>query len=237
MKLFCVCSLLSSLCFSQKFTASVGGDFSRGNVNILNVDMRMEIRSDSGRREWSISPSQRFTYLTLKREILNNETYVSSFLENKYSKWKILFFNENERSYNRKIDYRGNLGMGISYHVLRKENLKLDISEALLPEVFLTSEIERYVLRLSTRVKFIHRTSQFSISSVTVVQPSVLNHPSVRSRDNFVLRSQNSTEFFISKKFSVIVGADLVIQTYPSYLNPAIRSTDVRFYTSLRFRN
>lgn len=226
------CSSLNA----QRVSFTLGGDFSRGNLNIANLDFRGEVSRDTGRISWNLNGVHRLTYLTKKNEILNNESYLTFFAESKTGKWKILLFNENERSFNRKINYRGNLGAGFSYHLVQKENLKIDISEALLPEVFLASSAERWALRVSTRLKILHKKGPVTFSSITVVQPSLLNQPEIFSKNNFVMRSQNFVEVAVSKKVSLVTGVDVVVQTYPAYLNPEVEKTDMRFYTSLKVK-
>jgi hypothetical protein len=227
-------SLVTDVLSQHSF--SLGGDFSRGNVNVVNVDARAEIKNDSSNFAWSVSPVYRFTYLTLKKEVLNSEIYISSFLENKKKKWKFLTFNENERSYNRKIIYRGNLGVGFAIYVFREKNLSLSISEAVLPEIFVTETLARQTVRLSTRVKFQAKRDPFTLTSTTVVQPSILNSPALLSRDNFIMRSQNSFEVSLSARISFLSGVDILIQTYPSYLNTQVRPVDLRIYFSLKVK-
>jgi hypothetical protein len=227
----------STLCKAQNFSVSLGGDYSKGNVNTANIDLRAEVKQDSGRIAWNISPTHRFSYLTTEKRILNNETYITASAETRKGRWKFLAFNENERSYNRKIVYRGNAGMGVSYHVVDKENLKLIFSEVVLPEVFY-SEVsgQRKALRLSSRVKFFWKSGAFSFNSVSVIQPSILNSPEILAKHNFVMRSQNSFEIYVTRRISMVLGADVIVQTYPTFLNEKVKPVDYRYYTSLKFK-
>lgn len=228
--------LFSVLCRAQKVSLTLGGDYSRGNINIANVDFRSEIKQDSGKIVWAVSPTYRFTYLIKDKRILNNETYVAISAETYKGKWKFLMLSENEKSENRKILYRGNLGLGVSYHFIENEKIKLVLSEVLLPEIFY-SEIsgQRKALRLSSRVKFLWKSGILSFSSTSVIQPSIINSPTILAKDNFIMRSQNYFEIHANKKISLVIGADIIVQTYPAAFNEK-EAVDYRYYTSLKFK-
>ena len=209
---------------------AVGGDFFQGNYNALSIDTKAEIKNDSSFLSWNINPSFIASYLLDDNKLLNREGYVFSDVEKRFGKWKIIAFNENEHSYNKHIDYRGNLAFGCAYKITAGKYATVDISEAVLPEAIFIDHTSRVTLRMSTRLKFQYQREWFKFTSITLAQPSIYTAPSIPLKDNFILRTTNLAEFTVTKSFSTGMGLDVSTQTYPAYVDSKVKPTDTHVY-------
>ena len=223
-------TLVTHFCNSQTISSfSLGGDISNGNYNAVSANLRSEVKNDSSKIYFNTLCSYDMSYLTLKKQLLNSEFYFFSTMGKKMGSYKILIFNENEHSYNRKIIYRGNLGLGISYHVHTK-HLIMDVSEALLAEAMLINS-SLYDIRLSTRLKIQTSKSLLRFTSTTLIQPSIYTFPPIKLGNNFIPRSTSTIEINITKIIIIMgLGIDVSVQTYPAYIDNTVRPTDIRTY-------
>lgn len=228
--------LLSHIGYSQVTgNLSIGGEMIRGNANNLMADIRSEIKSDSLKVNFNVSPSFRYAYLINERRTLNRETYMSSSLERKWHRLKLIAFNENENSYNRKIRYRGSLGIGAAYQLINNQNFKIDVSEIILPEAIFLEDVSRTSIRLSTRIKVAYQKSNVKFTSITLLQPSVYSLPEISLKNNFNARTTNFFEVAFAKNFSFGAGFDAVMQTYPSYIDNEVKPLDTRTYCLIKY--
>ena len=198
--------------FSQtKGNFAIGGNYLQGNYNSFMFDARGTIQNDSSKFVWNISPSMSAIYSN--SVILKRDYYSSSSIEHRfYKKFKFLLFNEFENSYNRKIYFRSNMGVGISYSFINNKKYKFSVSEALLPEYVKLFSTEFSVLRSSTKLKFIYTNSNFSFSTITLLQPAIIGQN--KYIKSFSFRTINLIEEKINKCFSIGIGFDYSLQTY-----------------------
>jgi hypothetical protein len=232
--LFLVVLPLSFLAQKVSGSFSIGGEYTKGNYNAASLDSRLELKDDTGKYVWNFMPTFRIGYLITTKQLLTREAYLSSALERKIKNFKIISFTESEHSYNRKILYRGSIGLGCGYR-FTVGKVNLDFTEAALPDFICLEDKQRLSLRLSSRLKLIYKIEKFTFTSYTLVQPAIYSSMHIRSRDNFSLRSTNLAETVIFKKFSMALGYDITVQTYPAYVDSKIKPCDYRAYFLIKY--
>ena len=221
--------------FSQTGSFQLGGYLSEGNFNAFNVNSSLNIRQDSGKYTWNAHPSFTLTYYD---KIINREFYNSIAINIRFNnKWKILLFNEDENSFGRKINYRGSLGIGISHKFIYENKIMIDISEAILPELYMINNCDIKIIRLSTRVKFIYKKEKLTLSSITLIQPSIFNYVinEIPYNKSINIRSTNSLMFTITKKTSFGVGFDLINDGISSHINTKVKPLDTKLYFTVKY--
>ena len=219
---------------SQTGSFQLGGYLSQGNFNAFNINTRLDIKQDSGKYTWNLHPSFTLSYYD---KIINREFYNSMSVDFRFNKkWKILIFNEDENSLSRKINYRGSLGIGISHKFLY-DNLMFDISEAILPELYLINSYNIKIIRLSTRVKFIYKKDKLILSSITLIQPSIFNNifNEIPYNKSLNIRSSNLVMIIITKKTSFGVGFDLINDGISSHITPKVKPLDTKLYFTIKY--
>jgi putative salt-induced outer membrane protein YdiY len=208
---------------------SIGADFVKGNYVSFDVYANAEFKQDSVMYSWDLVPSFRYSqqsqYGSSQLNLYEREAYNTGTISRKFGKWKIMGFTEEENSFMRNIDFRGTLGLGVGYELLHKKGAKITLSEAVLPEIYLSSissSNHNFSLRSSTRLKMTYESKLIKFSSITLFQPAMLTSPSVAFKDNINMRSTSSLAFNISSRFAIGISYIMIYQSYSSYVNPAV---------------
>ncbi len=208
---------------------SLGADGSKGNFSSLGLTVKSEIKKDSGQYTWSINPNYRWSeqspYGSHDMNLYENEFYNTANLAKSIGKWKVLVFNEEERSFQRKINFRGSLGIGLGHSIIKNKSINFNISEVILPEYYSSSsnsDMNNFTIRSSTRIKFDYAKSIFKLASITLFQPAIYSDRNVSFHDNLNIRSTNSVSISVTKKYSVGLLYVLSYQGYPYYINKAV---------------
>ncbi len=234
--------LMSNATFAQdttKFSSTyqLNGLISGGNSNRKLISTNETFAYNKGKT--TLSTNLNFTYgsnnkILLEREYFQTISY-GHYLSERY---KIIVFGDIENSNLRLISFRSSLGEGIYYKVVNQKNILLDISEAFLMEKteFRNNDsLNLYSARLSTRIRFNAKLGTFSISLVSLVQPSIkqmfLNDGDkyINNKDNFLSRSTLTLEQSLYKNLSFAVTCNYIVETYSKFLNRQIADYNIQF--------
>ena len=230
--------------YSQtKSTIGIGSNFTTGNTQIIGINSKASFSSlDDSKHQWGISPNFVYTMVQDDNGEYNTkqrEAYLTGSYSQKLGKVKILGYGELENSYLKKIDLRSSLGAGIGYDIIRKPNVTLIISEAIMGEMYQSDvNLDKNLksLRLSTRLKFeIKKPIKFT--SVTLFQPGIATDISVPFNNNINLRSNNVFEFPITKKLSLNLNCDVNGSTYSRYVDSSVKSYDIITSFMITYKN
>lgn len=219
--------------FSQiSKSISLGANGSRGNFSSIGVTIRTELSKDTGRFNWSINPTYRWSEQSRPGEsnmtMYESELYLASNLSRRIGKWKITAFTESERSYMRKIDLRGSLGVGVGYDLIKSKELNLTISEIILPEYYwsaVNNVNDNFTVRSSTRLKLEIQKNSFKFNSMTLYQPAIFTNREVGYLDNLNVRSTNSITMVVSKGLEIGLLYVYSYEGYPAFVNQRVSPT------------
>ena len=243
---------ISSNLFSQtdssklKFDISLGGNATIGNFGSQALILRNNLEWNFRKIELSWSPKFQISQISTNGiyKLREREVYSTFSLTSRNKNWKLLFFNEIEHTYLRKIDLRTSLGIGFGKKLIKNKELELDISEVILPEFMISQFGQQYdnlALRSSTRLKFVWTKNIFKFSSITLFQPSLLTYKNggqfIQFSDNINLRTVNNIEINPMKWVSFGVGNEIIYQSYPNYVDPLIKPIDWIFFFSIKYKN
>jgi hypothetical protein len=211
-------------------TLSLGADCSKGNFSSVGLTVKAEIKKDSGQYTWSINPNYRWSeqspYGSHDMNLYENELYNTANLSRQIGKWKVLLFTEEERSFQRKINFRGSVGIGLGHSIIKNKSVNFNISEVILPEYYSSSSnssMNNFTVRSSIRIRFDYTKQIFKLSSVTLFQPAIYSDRQVSFHDNLNIRSTNLVSVNVNKRYSVGLLYTLSYQGYPYYINKAVR--------------
>ena len=220
-----------------RFSILIGGQITAGNYQNYGVNSTFEIHGQSRNHLWDITPSFRFTelmsnhnWIKKEEEFYSNQAYYLKF----NNKWKFLSFSEIEHSLLRKTLFRGDIGIGIGYNVIKDKRVQFEITEVVLPDVYISSDtfggysiIKRpannFTLRSSTRCKLVLNFPPFTLSSSNLIQPEVCGWQIsdghiISQKDNINIRSTNTIDIMIKKGLSVGGKVDIIYQSYPNFI-------------------
>ena len=221
-----------------KKSISAGASLSTGNLNLLNSNLQFSVYKDTGSVMFNINPSILVTLNKVqnKYNFLERESFITTSLSKSIGKIKIIGNLDAENSYLRKTIFRITGGFGVGYTVVDREKYKLSISEVLMPEYFMSENMQNkysFSLRPSTRIKFKY-SGKFNFETVNYFQPSVWTSEKIPFKDNINFRSTTSIDFPISKYISI--GAQVIVQvfTLPSYFDDKIKPTDTNFLFTVK---
>ena len=208
---------------------SLGADGSRGNFSSIGVTVKADIKKDTGKFTWAITPTYRWSeqspFGQTRMNLYEDELYFTANVARKFGAWKIMAFSEDEKSYMRKIRLRGSLGLGVARDIVESKGWDLSISEVILPEYYWSSSDQtknNFTLRLSTRIKLGYETSLFKVSSITLYQPAIFSSNDVDYASNLNMRSTNTLTYKIKKGYEIGVLYIYSYQGYPYYINKAV---------------
>ena len=208
---------------------SLGADGSRGNFSSIGVTVKADIKKDTGKFTWAITPTYRWSeqspFGQTRMNLYEDEFYFTANVARKFGAWKIMAFSEDEKSYMRKIRLRGSLGLGVARDIVESKGWDLSISEVILPEYYWSSSDQaknNFTLRLSTRIKLGYETSLFKVSSITLYQPAIFSSNDVDYASNLNMRSTNTLTYKIKKGYEIGVLYIYSYQGYPYYINKAV---------------
>jgi hypothetical protein len=241
--LFCLIANNSfAACDSLTNAVSIQGIYTSGNFNNYSVGFRTDTKFTKGYNNFEFSTSGKLTeikttptanYSLKEKEAYSNLTYSFSKLNNKF-----LIFTENEYSYLRKINWRGNLGVGYGFKFLNKNNNIFEVSEAILPErIIYKNKSELTSVRVSTRIKILLNKYPFSLSCITLLQPNLYNDAYVNWSDNMIVRNSTSVSVSVTKQIGIGIINDYVMNTYTYYakLNNKSYDNSMNFFVKMNF--
>lgn len=253
-KLVCILLIFLHLnLFSQtdtlklKLNISLGGNYTGGNFSLYRINSRNSISLENKKNEFNFSPNFQYSQIATdgvnfklrEREILYSLSYTK-----RWENIRMIFYNESESSFLRKINFRTSAGLGPGFKIIQNKSIELDFSELILPEFLASnfgSDFDNFAIRLSSRLKFAFKSKNFSISSITLFQPSIFTLKSgdivVKPKDNINLRSVNNIEYSPLSWFSFGIGNEVVFQTYSISINPDLKPVDYNFSIFFRFKN
>jgi hypothetical protein len=227
-------SQIDSLKFKTEL--NLGGNISLGNFTTYNLIFRSENELRWNNIEINLNPKFQYSQISTAGilRLREREVYTTLSFTKRNNNWRFLFFGELEHTFLRKIDLRTSFGFGIGKKLIKTKNLELDISEVLLPEItisdFNNNRLDNFALRPSTRIKFVWEKTPLKFTSINLFQPSIYTVKNggniIPFVDNINARSLNNFEVSIAKHISLGVGTEVIIQTYPSSLNPTVMPVD-----------
>jgi len=231
---------LTNRLYSQTCSFMIGGNFTSGNLLSYGINLRANLNSNDKKVnqivftpsfDYGVISNQNGDFQLRRRETLSVLNY-----ERSNKKFKFYVYNEIENSFLRKIELRSSFGTGVSYKLISSESTNFDISQLILPEIFLSSfsnKKDNWAIRLSTRIRFSKKIGRYKYSLLFLFQPSAYTELSdgrtVNIKDNTNIRCNTSYEYVLSKNLSVGLTGDLIIQTYTSYINPQVKPYDTNF--------
>lgn len=228
-KIFILASLFVCQHLHSQNSISIGANGSTGNFRSIGVIARADIKDDSCKFTWSINPVYRWSkiskYGSTALKLYENELYVSASIAKRYKKIRVIGFTENERSYQRNINLRSSIGMGLGVIVIKNKELEVLLSEAVLPEYYFSTVNtfnNNFTLRASTRLKIEVTHKTFKLSSVTLFQPALFSNVNVSGSDNLNYRSVNTVSVGVNKTLEIGVTALTSYQAYSYYINKAV---------------
>jgi hypothetical protein len=188
-----------------KYTNTIGGNYTQGNTGIFLVNLQSNIKNDSSKIKWSISP-----YLCYSKIQSNGnwyqkqrECYITTSFIKRNGKWNYYLFSDIENSYQKKIILRSSIGIGIGKNLIDNKEFFLSLSDALLPEIYevdTTSNLYKHIngmyqtsIRNSIRIKF-ETKGKIKFNSIELIQPSIYNF-NQKKVNNLNLRFENSSPF------------------------------------------
>jgi hypothetical protein len=209
---------------------SLGADGARGNFSSLGLNVKAEIKKDTGKYAWSINSNYRWSeqspYGTTSMNLYESELYTTANLTKDLGRnWKLMGFTENEKSFQRKINLRSSVGLGFGLSIIKTKKCTLNISELILPEYYSSSsnaDMNNFTVRASTRFRFDAIHSLVKVSSITLFQPAIYSDRQVSFNNNLNIRSTNSITLSLNKKYSIGLLYVLSYQGYPYYINKAV---------------
>jgi hypothetical protein len=209
---------------------SLGADGSKGNFSSLGLTVKTEIKKDTGNYTWAINSNYRWSkqspYGKTAMALYESEFYTTANLTKSLnSNWKLMCFTEDEKSFQRKINFKSSLGIGLVRSILKNTKYTINISEVILPEYYSSSSntsMNNFTIRASTRFRFDYVNSIVKVSSITLFQPAIYSDRQVSFSNNLNVRSTNSVSVNLNKKYSVGLLYILSYQGYPYYINKAV---------------
>ena len=239
----------SKRCFTTEhlqFTILFGGQITTGNFQNYGFNSALDLRCHNKHHYWDIAPMFRYTKTfssgkwSLKElEFYSNQAYYRRF---DGGKWKFIAFSEIEHSFLRKTKIRGDVGIGISYTVIKEKMLTFEVSEVVLPDLYASDSSIRnnFALRSSTRFKLIINVYPFTFTSVNLFQPElcgwqISDGHIINQKDNIDFRSTNTLDISIKKGFSIGGKVDIIYQTYPHFISESAVNPIIPYDVSATF--
>jgi hypothetical protein len=223
----------------------LGGNINGGNFTQYQGNARLNLVFTKGRHQWSLNPGGQYSLIqgTMGLTLREREAYLNTQYTHRWQSLRVIFYAEGEHSYLRKVDLRGQLGLGIGYKLAKTSQFEMDISEIILPE-FLNSglgeQFNTLAIRLSTRLKIAYAKGGFKLSHITLIQPAVYSlregNTQIPIGDNFNLRSNTTLEYPLKKWLLIGLGNEVIIQTYSAAVNPAIKPIDYSFSIQIKIK-
>lgn len=221
----------------------LGINLSGGNKPLYGGNIKSNLSFVHNAWEGNISPSFTLNYSTdndgkliVQRREIYNSLSLSHTLSNRF---KIIAFSEFNDSYIQKIDMRFNFGIGPGFKYKTDYGNEFHISEVLLAENSSSvGNISGYFLiRASTRIKFIYKTKLYKITSISLIQPSIYNNLDISNSEHIIYRSNNRIDFLISKNITTGFSYDMIYQKYTSYMDNTIKPFDWNSSIFISFKN
>lgn len=200
-----------------KYRISLDGNYTTGNTNRMLMVCKTTFEYEY-KKILNFSTAESYSYGKSNGILAENDWYLnfSTTYLNK-NRPNILIFNSVEGSNLRFIDYRLQIGLGPSINI---KNEKLNINTIVLYDntEFYNNEIYYETMRLSTRIKGIHKLiKKFNIIHETYIQPSVLDI------SNYRFKTSISVEYPVNK----IIGLKVTInESYDSIVYPTKNNND-----------
>ena len=225
-----------------KNSLTLGGTGNAGNLKLYTATAQASIAQDSTKFTWAVNA--RFDYGELYDETSGwntkqRESLITGTVSHDWGDWKVIGFMEFENSYLKKILVRGSSGIGVGHDIVNKPNVKLMISEAIMPDYYFSDlNINKNLLtvRASTRVKLAFG-KKAKFSSITFVQPSVWNNRGISAPNNIIIRSTTSIDFPISKRATFGFQFNVVGSTLSAYFNSSVKPYDYSTLLTLKLKN
>jgi len=210
----------------------LGINLSGGNKPIYGGNIKSNLFINNSNFESIISPSFSLNYtpdsngdiILTRREFYNTLT-LSKKISNNY---KLIGFSEVESSLVQKLNLRYNIGVGPGFKYIKNGN-EISISEVILLESLnsnIKSVDDYFLIRLSTRVKFILKTQFGSLSSTNLLQPAIYTTQDINVNKHMICRSNNKIEFDVNKVFKTGFTYDLSYRSYTTYLVKTVKPFD-----------
>lgn len=218
---------------------SLGTNLNFGNLNSFNLNLQSSLSQDSGKLDWNINPNFSFTMIKndSKFQLYERETFLTTSISKKINNWKIMTFSDIENSYLRKIIFRFSGGFGVGYDIIQTDKLRFNISEVLMPEIYISENSSKNIttIRPSTRFK-LKWNSKVNFESVTYFQPPLWTSNQIRFKDNINFRTLNTFDFPVFKYLSLGLQLNIHLFTLPNYFNPDIKISDTNLSFLIRTR-
>lgn len=230
---------------SQNLSFSLGGNFTSGNLLSYGFNTKSNLNYNLSKNNQIVfTPSfdygrisnQQGVFELRRKELLSILNY-----ERTEGRLKFYIYSELENSFLRKIKLRGSFGTGISYKLNKSESTNFDISQFILPELYLSSfsnQRDNWAIRSSTRIRFSKTFEKNKYSSQILFQPAIytqmIDGTKVKMKNNTIIRINSSYEYILSKNLSIGFSTDVVVQTYSSFINPMVKPFDTNMNLYIR---
>lgn len=218
----------------------VGGSGLIGNYRAVGLSASGEIERSDSLSVINISPSYQWSeqsaYGSDKLNLYQNEFYMTATASKRIGRLKFITFTENESSYQRNIDIRSSVGVGLGGILVNARNFEVSASNAILPEYFLGSSSTKnnLTVRNSVRLKIVATVKKLEIKSVSLFQPAIQSSRGVVGADNLNMRSINTIAIRISEHYSIGIQIVSSYQGYPHYLDPSVKLAEHSGYIVLK---
>lgn len=210
----------------------LGINLSGGNKPIYGGSIKSNLSISNINFETIISPSFSLNYtpdsngdITLTRREFYNTLTLSKKISDNY---KLIGFSEVESSLVQKLNFRYNVGIGPGFKNIKNGN-EISISEVILLESLnsnIKSVDDYFLIRLSTRLKFILKTKFGSVSSTNLIQPAIYTNQDIDVNKHMIFRSNNKIEFDINKNIKTGLTYDASYRSYTTYLVKTVKPFD-----------
>jgi hypothetical protein len=210
----------------------LGINLSGGNRPMYGGNVRANLAITHNAWETNVSPSFTLNYVTdsdgdlmAQRREFYNSLSVSHTISDR---WKIIGFSELDNSLLQKIDLRFNAGVGSGFKY-KTDRGEINISEVFLAER-LNSKIEQindyFLIRASTRVKFIYKTNFCTITSIHLIQPAIYTDQDISKSEHMIYRTNSRIDFNVSNKITTGLTYDTILQRYTAFSTNSVKPFD-----------
>ena len=212
-------------------TFSVGGDMFNGNYRAFGITAKVDVRyKQADRYDLSVTTtyrnSQQSKYGTSTLVKYEDDLYLTSNLTRAFgSSWKVIAFTENERSFQRSINLRSSVGLGIGIKLVKTDRVEVVVSEVMLPEYYWSSVNRIWnnlTVRASTRVRAEVSMGSAKFESVALFQPAVTSTRAVSFNDNLNWRLISTLDLPLAERASVRLMHTMSYEGYPYHINKAV---------------
>ena len=227
--LFFLITSVASAQFSETF--SIGGDMFNGNYRAFGVTAKVDVKyKRADRYELSVTTtyrnSQQSKYGTSALVKYEDDLYLTSNLTRPLgSSWKVMSFTENERSFQRRINLRSSIGLGLGVKLVKTDRVEIVVSEVILPEYYWSSVNwiwNNLTIRASTRVRAEVSIGRSKFESVALFQPAVTSTRAVSFNDNLNWRLISTLDLPLTERASVRLMHTMSYEGYPYHINKAV---------------